>query len=388
TAAVGMRDVVDLVAEQVMPAFAAQGLMLLVAEGGRLRIVGHRGYPPHVIERFDAASHRDPVTPAGHALTSGIPTFFESPEQMSRVYPDIPRLTQKKAWAFLPLKVSGRPVGCCVLSFDRPHRFAVEERALLTALAGLIAQALDRARLYDAKHQLAHGLQESLLPSVLPTVDGLKVAARYVPATTGLDIGGDFYDVIPLDATTTAAVIGDVQGHNVTAAALMGQVRTAVHAHAAAGAQPGAVLAHTNRLLMDLRPGLFTSCLYVHLDLATNKACLASAGHPPPLLRHERGYAGVLDIEPGLLLGIEPDAEYPTVEVMLPPAGVLALYTDGLVETPDVDLDDAIAALAEALAQARYDSIEGLADMLLARRPDSVVLSDDVALLLLSPGGH
>ncbi|MFD0070685.1 GAF domain-containing SpoIIE family protein phosphatase, partial [Streptomyces sp. NPDC127574] len=138
-----------------------------------------------------------------------------------------------------PLIVSGRPVGCCILSYDRPHDFGADERAVLTSLAGLIAQALDRARLYDATRDLAHGLQQALLPRSLPSLPGLECAARYLPASRGMDIGGDFYDVIRIDATTAAAVIGDVQGHNVAAAALMGQVRTAIHA--AAGAPPDQV---------------------------------------------------------------------------------------------------------------------------------------------------
>ncbi|REE95670.1 SpoIIE family protein phosphatase [Thermomonospora umbrina] len=382
--AASVRDVFDLIAEQIGPAFGAQGLVLLLTEGSRLRIVGQRGYDPGALDVLDVTSPQAPTTPSQYVLVNGVPAFFSSPEPLERIYPGITRITGKSAWAYLPLKVSGRPVGCCILSYTEPHFFPEEERTLLTSLAGLLAQALDRARHFDAKQELAHSLQESLLPTVLPTVDGLEVAARYVPATTGLDIGGDFYDLIPLDATTSAAVIGDVQGHNVTAAALMGQVRTAVHAFAAAGAPPGRVLAHTNRLLTDLGRDLFTSCLYVHLDLKTRTACLASAGHPAPLLRRARGRVDTLEIEPGLLLGIEPDVEYPTVEVSLPPDAVLTLYTDGLVETSDTDLDDSIAHLAGALAEARYDSIEELADILLGDRRRAGPLGDDIALLLLN----
>lgn len=154
---------------------------------------------------------------------------------------------------------------------------------MLTSLTGLIAQALDRARLYDAKLALAHTLQTGLLPHTLPRLPGFDVAARYRPAGHGMDIGGDFYDLIVCTPTTAVAVIGDVQGHNTTAAALMGQVRTAVHAYAAtAGASPGKVLACTNRLLVDLDPGLFASCLIAHLDHTHHRALLATAGHPLP----------------------------------------------------------------------------------------------------------
>ncbi|MET9324132.1 SpoIIE family protein phosphatase [Streptomyces sp. NPDC003038] len=382
TEAVGVRDVVDLVADQILPAFGADGLVLSAADAGRLKITGHRGYPAHVIERLDGLPLDTSFTPAGQALASGIPSFFSSAEEMARIYPEAPQVSGKQAWAFLPLIISGRPVGCCVLSYDQPRDFPAQERAVLTSLAGLIAQALDRARLYDAKHDLAHGLQQALLPHALPAVAGVRVAARYLPATRGMDIGGDFYDLIRLSDTTCAAVIGDVQGHNVAAAALMGQVRTAVHAHAAAGAAPDEVLARTNRLLTDLDPGLFTSCLYAHLDLAGRRATLASAGHPAPLLRHPDGHCRVLAVPPGLLLGIDPSATYAVTDIALPYGSVLALYTDGLVETPGTDFDDSVENLARHLADATDENIESLIDVLL-RHARQEPRTDDIALMLL-----
>ncbi|MBB2910805.1 GAF domain-containing protein [Streptosporangium becharense] len=385
TEAVSVQDVVDLVADQIMPAYDAQGLILFVTEGGRLRGVGQRGYSADALDHFDRISHDLSQSPAARAMISGVPNFFASPEEMERVAPGIPELTQKCAWAFLPLITSGRPVGCCVLSYRQPHPFPDDERAILTSLAGLIAQALDRARLYDAKHQLAQGLQEALLPHALPSLPGLGVAARYRPATLGMDIGGDFYDLLRLDDTTVAAVIGDVQGHNVTAAALMGQVRTAVHAYASAGAAPGEVLARTNRLLIDLDPDLFASCLYAHLDLARHRAYLTTAGHPPALLRHPDGRTEVLHIPPGPLLGIDPGADYLTVEIVLPPGAVLALYTDGLIETPGADLGEAVDDLAARLGRARYVSMDDLADTLVRQVRHADSRSDDIALLLLNP---
>lgn len=203
-----------------------------------------------------------------------------------------------------------------------------------------------------------------------------EVARRYPQLALVLPY---FYDLIRLDDTTAAAAIGDVQGHNVQAAALMGQVRTAVHA--TAGSPPGEVLARTNRLLTDLDPGLFTSCLYAHLDLARHTACLASAGHPWPVLRHPDGHTEVLHPPPGLLLGIDPTATYPATEIPLPPGAVLLLYTDGLVEVPGVDLDEVTDALAVRLARAGDLEAEALADALV--RDAWAHRSDDVALLLL-----
>ncbi|MDG9704648.1 SpoIIE family protein phosphatase [Streptomyces sp. DH37] len=383
TETVGVRDVVDLVADQIMPAFDAKGLVLLIADASRLRIVGQRGYERAALDQFEGAPLGTSLTPATQTLASGVPAFFPSPEEMGRDYPDVPRTTGKQAWAFLPLTISGRSVGCCVLSYDRPHVFAAEERAVLTSLAGLIAQALDRARLYDTKHQLAHGLQQALLPHTLPAVPGLRVAARYLPATRGMEIGGDFYDLIRLSGSTAAAVIGDVQGHNVAAAALMGQVRTAIHANATAGVPPDQVLSRTNRLLADLDPGLFTSCLYVHLDLARKRASIASAGHPSPLLRRPGGRTHPFDVPPGLLLGVEPDAAYQVLDIALPPGAILALYTDGLVETPGADPDQGAADLARHLAHASGGDLERIVDTLLQQARPARQRTDDIALLLL-----
>ncbi|MFJ8646275.1 SpoIIE family protein phosphatase [Streptomyces sp. NPDC093546] len=388
TEAVGVQDVVDKVADQIMPAFGAHGLVLSTADSGRLRITGSRGYPQHVIDRLDGLPLDTRLTPAGRALATGVPSFFTHPDEMARIYPEAPLISGKQAWAFLPLIISGRPVGICVLTYDQPRPFPAEERAVLTSLAGLIAQALDRARLYDAKHQLAHGLQQALLPHTLPAVTGLSVAARYLPATRGMDIGGDFYDLIRLDATTAAAVIGDVQGHNVSAAALMGQVRTAVHTHATAGAAPDEVLARTNRLLLDLDPGLFTTCLYAHLDLGNRRARLVSAGHPPPLLRHPDGPAHPLDVPPGPVLGVAPDATYPVTDIPLHSGTLLVLYTDGLVETAGTDIEDAIAEVAAHLDErpADEDLEQVLAALLHHARPTHH-RTDDVALMLLRATG-
>ncbi|MFJ7065958.1 SpoIIE family protein phosphatase [Streptomyces sp. NPDC101115] len=386
TETVNVSDVVELVAGQVLPAFGADGLVLSAAEAGRLKITGWHGYDPQTIERLDGLPLDTDTTPAGHVLSTGVPSFFANIEEIAREFPQAPLISGKRAWAFLPLLASGRPVGCCILSYDRPHTFTADERAVLTSLAGLIAQALDRARLYDAVHDIALGLQEALLPHSLPTVPGLTMAARYLPASRGMDIGGDFYDVIRLDDTTVAAVIGDVQGHNVAAAALMGQVRTAIRAHV--GAPPDQVLAHTNRVLMDLGTDLLVSCLYARIDLAHERATLASAGHPPPLL-HRPGQPGlVVGLDPAPLLGIDTGTDPPVTDIALPPGSTLALYTDGLIEVPGTDSDRTAADLAEHLAHRRDEDVDRLIDHLIRRAWPTGPHMDDTALLLLRTTGR
>lgn len=383
TEAVGVSDVIGLVADEIMPAVGSRSLVMLASESGRLRVLGHRGYEDaSVVERFDGM----PLlaqTPGIQALSSGVPSFFESRAQLERIYPG--RFATRDgmaAWAYLPLIASGRSVGTCVLGYSQPHHFSSEERAVLISLGGLIAQALERARLYDAKNRLAHGLQSALLPSSLPELPGLEVAARYLPGTQGMDIGGDFYDLMRT-RDAAAAVIGDVQGHNVTAAGLMGQVRTAVRAYTAVGQPPGQVMESTNRLLIELDEDLLASCVYLHLDLSRHRALLARAGHPHPLLSDPDGRVHILELAGGPLLGIDPSAGYPTTAVRLLPGSVLVLYTDGLIEVPGGDMDEALADLAAELGRATDQPLEAVADRLIGRATGSRERGDDAALLLL-----
>lgn len=383
TEAAGVQDVVQLVADEIAPAVGSQALVVLGSRAGRLRVLGHRGYADaRVVERFDGLPLTEP-TPGTHALTTGVPAFFDSREQLERLYPRRHATPDGfEAWAYLPLIASGRPVGTCVLAYTERHPFPADERAVLTSLGGLIAQALERAVLYDAKHQLAHGLQAALLPHSLPSLPGIEAAARYLPATQGMDIGGDFYDLVPVGGLA-AAVIGDVQGHNVTAAGLMGQIRTAVRAYTTVGQTPAEVMRSTNRLLIDLGAELFASCLYLRLDPRRGRAVMARAGHPPPLLRRPDGRVRVLDLAGGPLLGIDGSAVYPTTEVDLAPGSVLALYTDGLIESPGVDIEDALADLGRQLAEAGDRPLDELADELVRRSAAARERIDDVALLLL-----
>ncbi|MFK0024570.1 SpoIIE family protein phosphatase [Streptomyces sp. NPDC090798] len=389
TQAAGVEDVVQLVADEIAPAVGSKALVILGSRSGRLHVLGHRGYADaHIVERW----HGVPLsaqTPGTQALKTGLPAFFDSRQQLERLYPDRSATPDgMAAWAYLPLIASGRPVGTCVLGYAEAHTFPADERAVLTSLCGLIAQALERALLYDTKLQLAHGLQAALLPHSLPSLPSIEAAARYLPANQGMEIGGDFYDLMPSHGLA-AAVIGDVQGHNVTAAGLMGQIRTAVRAYTTVGQPPEGVMRSTNRLLIDLGAELFASCLYMRLDPAREVAVMSRAGHPPPLLLRPDGRVRVLDLAGGPLLGIDASATYPTTEVPLVPGSVLALYTDGLIESPGVDIEDALADLGRKLTEGGDLPLNALADSLVEQsgavtqeRPD------DVALLLLRARPH
>ena len=386
TEAVTVDDVVDLVAREILPAVGANGLALFRNDRReqRLRLLGERGFDRGVLENVDGAplDRRAPIT---QAAASGVPGFFRSRLELEMVYPEIPhRPSGPQGWAILPLVASGHSVGVCVLTFPQPHVFTVQRRAVLNSLSSLVAQALERARLYDFKMDLAQGLQSGLLPRSMPNLPGLHSAYRYLPGTEGMDIGGDFYDQIALSPTVSTAVIGDVQGHSVSAAALMGQIRTAALAFTTVfDGDPGQVLAHTNRLLCQMESDLFASCIHLRLDMATGRVRMARAGHPEPLLSAPGG-GQVMDVPDGLLLGIDPDTEYPVLEFDLPARSILALYTDGLIETPGADLDEAKRSVLACLDAVRGLPLDEVAEEMIDR-VRSGPREDDIALLLLEP---
>lgn len=286
--------------------------------------------------------------------------------------------------AVLPLPAEGRIVGVCLLGWDEEHSFGPEERSLLTATAGLVGQALVRAHALDAGHELATMLQRSLLPRKLPSLPGGVAVARYLPATMGLEVGGDWYDVIPLADGHVALVIGDVEGHSAGAATIMGQMRTAIRAYAVEGHPPDVVVSHANRLLLGMETDLFATCCYVDLDMEEGIAWFVRAGHLPPLLRLPDGSTEALGIEGGPPLGVSAEGEFPLTEVGLAAGTVLVLLTDGLAESATLPLEDGIGRVRATLAAADPSDAGRLADELLggAKRRD-----DDVALLVLRYDG-
>ncbi|MEV0374001.1 SpoIIE family protein phosphatase [Streptomyces sp. NPDC050636] len=383
TEAVTASEVCDVVADQLLPAFGGQQLAIYVVREGTMHLLLHTGHHESFLDWLEGMPLHAQL-PGTEALTSGVPLFIESQEDLSEGYPGIP-VGEVSSWAYLPLIASSRPVGTCVLGFDEVHRFTAKDRSVLTALAGLIAQALERARLYDSEFALARGLQQALLPHRLPVLPDIHTTARYLPCTKGMDIGGDWYDVIPT-GSGVSLVIGDVEGHSIPAAATMAQLRSAVRAFATIGHTPGEVLAGANHILMDLDPGLLASCCYVQFDPHTHRAHAVCAGHPPPLLRRPDGTTTVVHLEAGPLLGVDRSSEYPQTPIALPPGSVLALYTDGLVEERSTDIDVGIDRLRASLAHARADSLDELADRLLYDAGRSSYRADDIALLLTEYG--
>ena len=277
------------------------------------------------------------------------------------------------AVAVARLRVDRAPVYVAVPSSSQTPGFPV-----LRQLAQAVAAAVEAQRSYDEEHRIAVMLQRSLLQSRLPVVPGLDRAVRYEPAGHQTEVGGDFYEMTMVDGRLLVA-IGDVAGHSLHAATVMAELRHAVRAYAVEGHPPGAVLELVNHFMRTVLPtDSATVCLFT-LEPETGRVRLASAGHPPPLLRTADGVR-FLETH-GPLLGIT--AKRPDdLEFVLPPGGTLVLYTDGLVERRDADIDVGLAALAECAAEVEPD-LDAFCSRLLDRLAGGGQRADDIAVIAL-----
>ena len=243
-----------------------------------------------------------------------------------------------------------------------------------------IVQDVTEQRGFERERRIADTLQQALLPASFPEVEGVEVAARYVPAETGLAAGGDWFDVIPLAGGRVALVIGDVAGHGLDAASLMGQLRLAVRAYASEGHPPGVIAERTDALLHEMAEDEMATLLIVVLDVETRAATTVGAGHPPPIAITEAG-ASLLSIGSAPPLGLG-RGSYPESTVVLDPETTLLMYTDGLIDRPDLPIDEGIDRLLRA-AEANADAEAArVCDGVLSAMVDGDA-SDDIAVLAL-----
>ncbi|MEX0169266.1 SpoIIE family protein phosphatase [Streptomyces sp. LMG1-1-1.1] len=276
--------------------------------------------------------------------------------------------------------------------------FGERDRALAVELAARAAVCIDNARLYRREHERALILQRSLLPPGDPEAAGLDIACRYLPGTTATEVGGDWFDVIELPGHRTALVIGDVMGRGLRAAVAMGELRTAVRTLAQLDLEPAEVLSHLDEIARGLGAPIGTqqsrsqksrgpelsevylaTCVYAVYDAVTRRCTFANAGHLPPVLVEPGEEALLLDVPPGMPLGVggEPFEE---VEVELPEGALLALYTDGLVESRDHPLDEGLNAFRRALTDPARP-LEDVCDRVLSSL-NTGHGEDDIALLM------
>jgi serine phosphatase RsbU (regulator of sigma subunit) len=280
----------------------------------------------------------------------------------------------------VPLRVENRVLGVLHVSADRKDAFDDDDLELLELAAERVALALERTALYEREHDIAVTLQRSVLPDELPEVDGLEVAARYLPGGSGVDVGGDWYDVIPLADGRIGVVVGDVVGKGVLAASTMAQLRNALRVYALEGLRPSSVLARLNDLAR-LAGTTFATVLYMVIDLERRTVRYSSAGHPPPVLVRQGWPAVFLDGGRSTPLGVGVGARFQQATAELDVGDMILLYTDGLVESRHVPLEDGLKRLQETVESGP----EG-ADALLEHVSEELsveVRQDDVALVAL-----
>ncbi|WP_328315991.1 PP2C family protein-serine/threonine phosphatase [Streptomyces sp. NBC_00388] len=263
----------------------------------------------------------------------------------------------------------------------RTHRSASADE-LLTTLHQLTARARREVEFHQARVELAEALQRGMLPADLPDLPGLSTAARYTPARSGLDIGGDWYDGFPLPDGSLGFAIGDVQGHDVEAAAFMGQIRIGMRAIAATASDPGEIIGRTNNLLLSVGATLFATCTFVRFDPVTWEIDSARAGHVPSVWAWSDGRTGVIDDEGGLPLGIAEKQSYPVTRRRLTERGAFVLVTDGVIEGPSFSIEKGLEAVMRRASALAGRSADELADEII-KAAALTGHEDDAAVLVL-----
>ncbi|MFE7516706.1 SpoIIE family protein phosphatase [Streptomyces sp. NPDC057540] len=308
--------------------------------------------------------------------TSDIPALFTDPRtEALRAY----FATRIGSARLVPLVARGQVLGAITVTRMRTREpFDAQDCVLIDEVVARAALNIDNARLYTTQREAALTLQRSLTNNELPAVTGLELTGRYLPASSH-DVGGDWFDVIALPGGRTGLVIGDVMGHGIHAAAVMGQLRTAVRTLARHDIPPARMLSSLDAVVADLGEDEMATCVYAVHDPATGRWVIARAGHPPPAVATPDGTITFLDGQPGTPLGTGAH-DFGTQEVVLPEGGLLVLYTDGLIEARDRDLDQGMRQLAEALRPLGRP-LGTLCDEVLGRLLVGAA-QDDVAMLL------
>jgi anti-sigma regulatory factor (Ser/Thr protein kinase) len=283
----------------------------------------------------------------------------------------------------VPLLADRRIIGAMHVGTLQPRKFTAEDTVVLQLAADRAARAIERAQVYQHEHDTAVTLQRSLLPDRLPDVPGFVMAARYMPGAAGTEVGGDWYDVIPLADGRIGIAMGDVVGRGIQAASLMGQLRNGLRAYAIEGHGPAAVVERLDRLTQSLNPGRMATLLYMVLEHDGRRGQFANAGHLPPLLIAPGRPPALLDGARGVPLGVLPYANFEESAVELEPGSTLVVYTDGLVEERGISLEVRLSEL-KRLASEEFEGPNELCERLLAAfLPDGPGV-DDVAVLALT----
>lgn len=401
--AAGYAETLDRLAEVAVPALGDLCMIDVVDEEVRLsRLVARHAVPARQ-PLADELRTRFPPDPEGHHPAAEVRRDGKS-RWSSDMTDDFLRETtqgdqhlalvhqlQFTSYMTVPLSVGGEVRGTVTLvSAGSGRRFSSKDLAAAEELADQMAAVVERARIHDREHRISHTLQESLLPDRLPEVPGLVLAGRYLPAADYAEVGGDWYDALLLDGGNAGLVVGDVQGHDMEAASIMGRLRHALSLMLSEGAAPAEALGRLNQFLLASEVDHIATVLVAILDPRTGHLRYASAGHPPPVLVCPTGPCS-LPVATGPPLGL-PGAAY-SEHIALMGEGPLLLFTDGLIERRDRDLDEATVALLASVSRAPHTDPAGLADYLLSEAGGDNANADDVVILSArrlwpGPGGR
>ncbi len=328
-------------ATRAMAAAVGATAAWLAGGGGpdELVTIHAEGVPAAARDRWDRTA-RSAATPVAEAARRSAPVFLADRDQVVAAGAEFAgAMPGAAAAAILPTRPrDGDPPDVVALFFTTPRTFPEDERRHLLSMAELVGQALGRAERYERERALSHILQASLLPSELPAVEGLSVAAHYAPGAEDTEAGGDWYDALVLSGGRLAVTVGDVVGRGPHAAAVMGQLRSALNAYLSAGDPPETAVGRLNTYARRVRGAQATSALCVVLDPAAGTLVWACAGHPAPIVTGPGGAAS-LPTERGPVLGVIDDAAYPVNRRVVHPGEMLLAFSDGLYERRHEDLE-------------------------------------------------
>ena len=389
-------DLLQQVTQLVVPALAdycvafmptADGkllaTMLTHADPARAEVLKRlRDYPiPAAGPLISQMAYTTATTQLASEFSARTPTWAGAAPELMKI---VDQVRPASALA-VPLLTDRQPLGILMLGRgEHRPRFAETDVAIMEELARRLAAGLANVETFAREHTVAETLQHALLPAVPPPIERLDLAVRYLPASDGVHVGGDWYDIFPLGHHRVGLAIGDVAGHSIGSAAIMGQVRSLLHGYAIDNPSPPDVLRRTNTAICQMLPDALASVWYGMLDPATGALAYANAGHPPPLISSGHGHAEYLDAAPATMLGATPSTAFTATHRSLPPGARLLLYTDGLIEDRDRDITDGLTALATALRQSPGRTAEEVCQSAQTSLLGSSPRADDVCILAIT----
>jgi GAF domain-containing protein/anti-sigma regulatory factor (Ser/Thr protein kinase) len=372
--ALTQRDVAEVAVEVLCAELEpdAASVSSVVEDRAVLRALAWRGYPYELADDEISLETDTPETRAVRGEGWQLHTS-ESVEPTLESKGDV-------SYAVAPLVAGRKRIGVIAMSWNTPFALSGEDRDFIESTAGQAALALDRARVFESERATAETLQRSVLPASLPRVEGVQLAARYLPGSQGVAVGGDWFDAFELHDGRLGLIVGDVMGKGVHAAASMGQLRNALRAFSVERLKPSSALARLDRLGDETPESAFATVVYAVVDPRNGVLRFSSAGHPPPVVAYPDGRVELLEDGRSLPLGTGMRPQYRQAVAELPAGGVLVLYSDGLIERRGQSIDDGLDMLVAAIREASKDP-ERLLEHILDRLVGDAPRTDDIALL-------